>query len=151
MGTFLNQGGKLLLSTAAQDTSPVTSNFFELSPIDSLMPVPANTTNILWDTSTMQPNSTVYPVFAAQRFCFYRSPHAVCERHRSALPSQHFIARCQFPVHPLLQGRRDIMGMRTNASNGSKFVIATLELHRLNADNNIDQLLRRILRTEFGI
>lgn len=150
MGTFLNQGGKLLLSTAAQDASPITSNFFELSPIDSLMPVAAGTTNILWDTSTMQPNSTAYPVLRHKGFASIVRPMRFVSG-TEVLYRANILSRDANFQFTLLQGRRDIMGMRTNTSNGSKFVISTLELHRLNANNNIDQLLQRILRTEFGI
>jgi hypothetical protein len=48
-------------------------------------------------------------------------------------------------------GNNVIMGISNNTSNNSKFVITTLELHRLNNNNNLGALLDRILKTEFGI
>ncbi len=151
MGTFLGNGGKLLLSTTAGDASPVTSNFFELSPIDSLLPVPEGTSNLMTDTSTVQPAEAGYPVLRHKGFSSLVRPMRFVAG-TTILYRANILSRdnSTFQI-TLYQGRRDIIGLRTNPVNGSKFVMSTLELHRLNNNGNIDQLLQRILQTEFGI
>ena len=151
MGGFLSNGGKLLLSTTAGDASPVVSNFFELSPIDSLLAVPEGTSNLLTDTSTIQPFQAGFPTLRHKGFASLVRPvrfvNGTTVLYRANILSRN---NSNFQIS-LYQGHRDIMGMRTNSTNGSKFVLSTLELHRLNNNNNIDQLLQRILITEFGL
>jgi len=151
MGSFLSNGGKLLLSTTAGDASPIVSNFFELSPIDSLLPVPEGTSNLLTDTSTVQPVVAGYPVLRHKGFASLVRPVRFVNG-TTILYRANILSRDNntFQIS-LYQGHRDIMGMRTNSSNGSKFVLSTLEIHRLNNNSNIDQLLQRILITEFGL
>lgn len=151
MGSFLANGGKLLLSTTSGDASPVVSNFFELSPIDSLLPVPEGTSNLMTDTSTIQPLQAGYPTLRHKGFASLVRPirfvNGTTVLYRANILSRN---NSTFQIN-LYQGHRDIMGMRTNSSNGSKFVLSTLELHRLNNNGNLDQLLQRILVTEFGL
>jgi hypothetical protein len=56
-----------------------------------------------------------------------------------------------FPPFPVFTGNSSVMGMRVNQANNSKFIITSLELHRLNNNNNLGALLDRILKTEFGV
>lgn len=151
MGSFLSNGGNLLLSTTSGDASPVVSNFFELSPIDSLLPVTEGTSNLLTDTSTLQPLSSGYPVLRHKGFASLVRPIRFVTG-TTVLYRANILSRnnSTFQIS-LYQGHRDIMGMRTNSTNGSKFVLGTLELHRLNNNGNINQLLQRILITEFGL
>lgn len=151
MGNFLSNGGNLLLSTTAGDASPVVSNFFELSPIDSLLPVPEGTSNLLTDTSTLQPLLAGYPTLRHKGFASLVRPLRFVTG-TTVLYRANILSRnnSNFQI-TLYQGHRDIMGMRTNATNGSKFVMSTLEIHRLNNNGNIDQMLQRILNTEFGL
>lgn len=150
MGGFLNNGGKLLLSTAVTDAAPVTSNFFELSPIDSLLPVPEGTTSLLWDTSTFVPRQAGYPTLRHTGFASIVRPMKFTPG-TSVLYKANILSRDQsFNITPYT-GPSDIMGLRTNNINGSKFVISTVEIHRMRSNNNVDQLLSRILIDEFGL
>jgi hypothetical protein len=45
----------------------------------------------------------------------------------------------------------DVMGIRTNTNNGSKFVFSSLELHQLNKAGNIQQFFNKVLKGEFGL
>jgi hypothetical protein len=153
LGRFLNGGGKVMLSLASSLGSPVVSNFYEFSPIDSLQSAPAGFEFLLGDTSTVNPVTAGYPTLKYRGFTSSVRPikfvTGVQPLYRANILRRG--GTSPFPPFPLYNGNNVIMGISNNTSNNSKFVITTLELHRLNNNNNLGALLDRILKTEFGI
>ncbi|MFN3530724.1 MAG: hypothetical protein ACK417_12440 [Bacteroidia bacterium] len=153
MGEFLNQGGKLLLSMASSNGSPQLSNFYEFSPIDSLLSPPAGGEFLMGDTSTCMPLQSGYPLLTYRGFSSSIRPVRFVSG-TQALYRANILLRTSatpFPPFPVYTGNSVVIGMRTNPTNNSKFVLSTLELHRLNNGGNLDALLSRILITEFGV
>jgi hypothetical protein len=153
LGSFLNAGGKVMLSLASSLGSPVVSNFYEFSPIDSLQTPPAGFEFLMSDTSTVMPLASGYPGLTYRGFTSSIRPikfvGGVQPLYRANILQRG--GANPFPPFPVYSGNSVIMGMRTNNSNNSKFIITTLELHRLNNGNNLGQLLDRVLKTEFGV
>jgi hypothetical protein len=153
LGNFLNGGGKVMLSLASSLGSPVVSNFYEFSPIDSLQAPPTGFEFLLGDTSSINPILSGYPALKYRGFTSSVRPikfvSGVQPLYRANILQRG--GANPFPPFPLYTGNNVIMGMSTNSSNNSKFVITTLELHRLNNNNNLGALLDRILKTEFGV
>ncbi|MDP2188684.1 MAG: hypothetical protein Q8J69_08385 [Sphingobacteriaceae bacterium] len=153
LGRFLNGGGKVMLSLASSLGSAVVSNFYEFSPIDSLQAAPPGFEFLLGDTSSLSPVAANYPTLRYRGFTSSVRPikfvGGVQPLYRANILLRG--GSNPFPPFPLFNGNNVIMGMRTNTSNNSKFIITTLELHRLNNNNNLGVLLDRILKTEFGV
>lgn len=153
LGGFLNEGGQVMLSLASSLGSPVVSNFYEFSPIDSLQSAPSGFEFLLGDTSSILPQQGGFPPLRYRGFS-------------SSIRPIRFVAGVQplyranillrggsnpFPPFPLYSGNNIVMGMRRNTTNNSKFIITTLELHRMNNNGNLGVLLDQVLKTEFGI
>lgn len=153
LGTFLNDGGRVMLSLASSLGSPVVSNFYEFSPIDSLQSAPSGFEFLLGDSSSINPQQSGFPPLRYRGFT-------------SSIRPIRFVAGVQplyranillrgganpFPPFPVYTGNSVVMGMRENNTNNSKFIITTLELHRMNNNGNLGALLDRVLKTEFGL
>jgi hypothetical protein len=153
MGEFLNQGGNLVASMASSLGSPVASPFYEFTPIDSLLSPAGGNEYLLSDTSTLMPLQSGYPSLRYRGFTSSVRPirfvGGVQPIYRANILLRSNAS--PFPPFPVFNGPSNVMGIRVNPANNSKFVISTLEFHRLNNNNNLDALLQRILITEFGI
>lgn len=153
LGDFLNEGGKVLVSLGSSLGSPVVSQFYDFSPIDSLQAPAAGFEYLLSDTSTAMPLQAGYPTLRYRGFTSSVRPirfvGGVTPLYRANILLRG--GASPFPPFPVFTGNSSIMGMRVNPTNNSKFIITSLELHRLNNNNNLGTLLDRILKTEFGV
>lgn len=153
LGDFLNEGGKVLVSLGSSLGSPVVSQFYDFSPIDSLQSPAAGFEYLLSDTSTAMPLQSGYPTLRYRGFTSSVRPirfvGGVTPLYRANILLRG--GASPFPPFPVFTGNSSIMGMRVNPTNNSKFIITSLELHRLNNNNNLGALLDRILKTEFGV
>lgn len=153
MGSFLDGGGRLLVSLSSSLGSPVVSQFYDFSPIDSLQQAAAGFEYLLSDTSTALPLQSGYPTLRYRGFTSSVRPirfvGGVTPLYRANIQLRG--GTNPFPPFPIFGGNSNIMGMRVNTTNNSKFIITSLELHRLNNNANLGTLLDRILKTEFGV
>jgi hypothetical protein len=153
LGDFLNEGGKVLVSLGSSLGSPVVSQFYDFSPIDSLQAPAAGFEYLLSDTSTAMPLQSGYPTLRYRGFTSSVRPirfvGGVTPLYRANILLRG--GASPFPPFPVFTGNSSVMGMRVNQANNSKFIITSLELHRLNNNNNLGALLDRILKTEFGV
>ena len=153
LGDFLNEGGRVMLSLASSLGSPVVSNFYEFSPIDSLQGAPAGFEFLLGDTSSILPGQSGFPTLRYRGFTSSVRPIKFVAGVQPLYRANILIrgGANPFPPFPLYAGNNVVMGMRENTTNNSKFIITTLELHRMNNNGNLGSLLDRILKTEFGL
>lgn len=153
MGRFLDGGGRLLVSLSSSLGSPVVSPFYDFSPIDSLQLAAPGFEFLLADTSTAMPLQAGYPMLRYRGFTSSVRPirfvGGVTPLYRANILLRG--GANPFPPFPVFTGNSSIMGMRVNTANNSKFIITSLELHRLNNSGNLGALLDRILKTEFGV
>ncbi len=151
LGSFLNAGGNLFYSAYATSTAQQTSSFYEFASVDSLLSPAANYRFVMTDTSQVIPLVSGYPTVKYTGFLPVVRPvkfsggSTVLAKANITLQQ---ISPLQFTPYA---GVSDILGIRTNTVSGSKTAVTTLELHKLDGNNNAHLLLEKILKGEFGL
>jgi hypothetical protein len=148
---FVSKGGHIFFSSFSPGSAPIQSVSYSFSPIDSLIPSKTGYTQLLTDTSTLVPLISGYPNLKYQQF-LSGGRYSKYIAGTTALYHANFLLRnnSNFSTS-LIQNNAPVMGIKTNSTTGSKFVISTLELNQLNGSNNINSLFSKILKTEFGL
>jgi hypothetical protein len=149
LGSFLNNGGNLLLTCRPGGEDLIKSPFYEFTPIDSLQQPPAGKLFLMADTSTIRPIAAGYPVLQNDGFLTVPRPVKLLSGSVPLLKAN--IILRDGAVFAPYTGSSVVMGMRTNGITGSKIVFSSLQLHKINANGNIGVLLDKILKQEFGI
>lgn len=151
LNSFLNAGGKLVISTFSKGADPITAAYFDFTPIDSLSPPPTGFSLLMNDTCRAFPIQAGYPELQFSNFLsvfrpivlvtdgrpLYRA--SVLQRNNTTFAVTNFLGNTTF------------MGIVENPTNNSKVVLSTLELDRLNNNNQIANFFRTLFRNEFGL
>ncbi|MFZ9498669.1 MAG: hypothetical protein ACO28S_01650 [Bacteroidia bacterium] len=140
LGPFFQDGGHLLLAAKADAGTPAWSTAYESSPIDSVTEIPAGSSFLLTDTSSLQPLSTQWngqswtlPALTHQGFSSGNRP-------LKPGPSSTSLYRINLllrndnnpaPPFPLYTGPSTCMVVRQNSLNGSTYTLSSIELHRM--------------------
>lgn len=150
LNDFLNQGGQLMVSAFTSGSTLPKISAFEFSPIDSLDAAPAGFSWLLTDTSKIIPITTGLPQLSNSTFTSVIRPIKLTD---GAVPwyRAEIIQRNNTNFQTTLHtGNSVVAGLRINPNTGSKFIIFTVEVHKLNKLNNADLLFSRI-KSEFGL
>ncbi len=148
---FFNQNGKLLMSISVHSKVAEEPEYIDFSPIASFTTPGGDTTIKLTDT-TVIPTLGGWPVLKAD----YSPGQLVSVRSfdpisgATALYNGNLLAQSGASVLPWT-GISTLMAKKENNSGQTNFIVATVELHTMNGDGNIDQLFDKILKEEFGL
>jgi len=151
MGRFLDGGGNLLMSLTSSAGSPVTGTVYELFPFDSLLAAPDGFGFLLTDTATLSPLSPNYPVLAYDRFNPAVRPLKLRTGTTGLYKANIWLRNFSTLTLSPYGGTSTVMALRYNPINQSRFAFTTLELHSLNRNGTLSQMLSQLLRNEFGI
>jgi hypothetical protein len=140
LGSFFQNGGHLILAAKADAGTPAWSTAYESSPIDSVTEIPAGSSFLLTDTSSLHPLSTQWngqswtlPALTHQGFSSGNRP-------LKPGPSSTSLYRINLllrndnnpaPPFPLYTGPSPCMVIRQNSLNGSTYTLSSIELHRM--------------------
>lgn len=152
LNEFITKGGDLLFSSFAPGVAPVTSNSYAFSPIETLDQAPTGFTYLMTDTSTLNNKAAGYPtVLQYTEFLPVVRPMTFVSG-TTILYGGNVLVRNNntFQNTPYV-GTAGLIGMKQNQATGSKIVLSSLELHKLDGLNNMTSLLNKILKTEFGL
>lgn len=151
LSEFTDDGGNIFLSSRVSGQSPVSSSFYQVSPIDSLYKPETNKSWLMTDTSKLQPVVGIYPRLEYSEFLSVARPVRFVNG-TSVLYRAEMLERdnVTFKINQF-KGNSDVIGLRENSVTGSKFVFSALALDKLDKANNVHILLERILKDEFGI
>ncbi len=146
---LLNKGGKVLMSTFVSGATSPKEQAYDFTPIDSLLTPPTGSTFIMVDTSTCQPLQNGWPQLQYSQFQPVVRPMKLIGG-AQPLYNGRIIRRIGVANFSAWTGPSCVMAIRANATTGSEIIFSTLELHKLNNQNNIGQFFAK-LKDEFGL
>ncbi|TVR82344.1 MAG: hypothetical protein EA412_01625 [Chitinophagaceae bacterium] len=148
---FFESGGKLMLILYFSSLFDEQSQFLDFTPIQSLVIPGSDTTLTITDTTTFNPIISGYPPLQSTSFLSVVRPINLI-LNASPIYSANISARHNptFTFSPWT-GNSTIIGKRTNSQGKTNFIISTIELHRLNGNNNAVDLFEKLLLDEFEL
>ncbi len=150
LNDFLNQGGQLMLTAFTSGSTLPKVSAFEFSPIDSLDAAPVGFSWLLTDTSRIIPLTTGLPQLTNSTFTSVIRPIKLTVGATPWYRADIIQRNNTTFLTSLYAGNSVVAGLRINPNTGSKFIIFTVEVHKLNKLNNADLLFARI-KSEFGL
>ena len=148
-GMFFNSGGKMLMSVYFSSAFDEQSQFLDFTPIQSLVN-PPDTTLIMDNGALLTPAKAGWPVLQSTTIVGVVKPINLISG-AEALYAAELKARdnTTFNITPWT-GNSNVIALRKSTSGVPNFVISTLELDKLNGNNNIDLFFEKVLKQEFG-
>lgn len=147
--SFFNSGGKMLMSVYISSSFDPLSNFLDFTPIASLVN-PVDTTLILDNGASLLPVDGGWPELQSTAIVGTVKPInlqiGATPLYNAALTAKDNISLSLTPW----TGVSTVMAKKTDISGNTNFVIATLELNKLDGLLNMDLLFEKVLNDEFG-
>ncbi len=148
-GSFFNSGGKMLMSVYISSTFDPLSNFLDFTPIASLVS-PEDTTLILNLDAQLLPVDADWPIL--QSSAIVGTVKAI-NLQIGATPL--YMADLTAKDNATLSltpwtGVSTVMAKKYDAAGLPNFIIATLELNKLDGLGTVDELFQKVVIDEFG-
>ena len=147
--SFFNTGGKMLMSVYISSTFDPLSNFLDFTPIASLVN-PVDTTLILDNGAQLIPTDGSWPILESSAIVGTVKPInlqiGATPLYNASLTAKDNISLTLTPW----TGVSTVMAKKTDIAGNTNFVIATLELNKLDGLTNMDELFQKVLTDEFG-
>jgi len=146
---FFDHNGKMMMAVYVSSTFDEQSQFLDFTPIDALVE-PIDTTLILNNNALVIPGQNGWPTLKSSGIVGIVKPMNLASA-SIALYDAALLARDKATnsLNPW-KGLSTVMAKRESGGQ-TNFIISTLELQSLNANNNIDSLFHQILIQEFGL
>ncbi len=146
---FFTNGGKMMMAVYVSSNFDEQSQFLDFTPINSLVD-PVDTTLILNNNALVTPGQSGWPILKSSGIVGIVKPIELAVG-VSSLYTADLLGRDEATnnLNPW-GGLSTVMAMRQSGGN-TNFIMSTLELQGLNANNNIDSLFHQILIQEFGL
>lgn len=146
---FFADGGKMLMAVYVSSVFDDQSQFFDFTPIESLVEF-ADTTLILTDTSQLFPAESGWPALRSTQFVGVVKPInasiGVAPLYAASLLANDRANGVIFNW----PGNDQVIVKQTN--NGqTNFIMSVLELQNLDGNGNLDQFFQKVLIDEFGL
>lgn len=149
LNDFFNNNGKLLMSCYISGTFDEQSTFLDFTPAQSLI-VLQDSTLLLADTSTVISTSGSYPDLKCTQYIGTVRPFNL-QLGASAMYNANIIAKNNITlVTGPWGGASTVIARKTNSSSQTNFVFSTLELQKLNGNNNMGQFFQQLIQTDFN-
>ena len=148
-GNFFSQGGKLLMAVYISSSFDEQSQFLDFTPIQSLVN-PKDTTLLLDNGAQILPQISGWPVLKSTTIVGIVKPMNL-DIGSQALYDAELLARDDVTsnIGPWT-GNSTVVALRKSGGQ-TNFIISTLELEKLNGNNNIDDFFNKVLKQEFGL
>jgi len=148
-GSFFNTGGKMLMSVYISSTFDPLSNFLDFTPIASLVS-PEDTTLILNLDAQLLPEAPDWPILQSSTIVGTVKPInlqiGATPLYMADLTAKDNITLSLTPW----TGVSTVMAKKYDATGNPNFIIATLELNKLDGIGTVDELFQKVLIDEFG-
>lgn len=146
---FFNNGGKMMMAVYVSSTFDEQSQFLEFTPATGLIN-PKDTTLILDNGGMVHPMLATWPQLKSTSIIGVVKPMILAAGSQAVYNSD-LIARDDntAAISPW-GGISTVLSLRKQNSV-TDFVFSTLELERLDGNNNIDSLFQKVLIDEFGL
>jgi hypothetical protein len=147
---FFNDGGNILFSSYVASSVATTSPLYAFTPIERLVNPPAGYSYLLTDTSSVFATKSGYPNLKFDEFSSVVKPMVV-QVASDSLYRANILQRDQFNTITSNKNINAVVGIKRNSANNSRFVLSTLEIHKMDNASNILPFFDKILKTEFGL
>jgi hypothetical protein len=148
--TFFSAGGKMFMSVYISSSFDPLSNFLDFTPIASLVD-PVDTTLILDAGAVLTPFSTSYPSLAGTSIVGIVKP-IILQPGATALYDASLTAKDDITItFSPWEGESTVIAKKTGSDGAVNFVIATLEMQKLNGLANMEDFFHEVFIDEFGL
>lgn len=146
---FFGQGGKMLMSIYVSSTFDEQSQFFDFTPVESLVS-PPDTTLLLDNGAQLTPLQSGWPTLSSTSIVGVVKP-MILSIGATPLYDAELLARDN-PSGSLgpWTGKSTVVAKQA-VGGQTNFVFSTLELHKLDGNTNMDQFFQKVLKDEFGL